>query len=110
MVAVGLVLLLGQACEKVTLEAGPVPEVVSFSDHVVPIFSDKCVTCHNGGGLDLDLRPDEAYQSLQDENLIGSGSPDNSPLYKKLEGGHGNANATDLAIIYRWLEQGAKDN
>ena len=104
---------------------GTIPDVVSFSEHVLPIFEGKsdailiegkngraCIDCHNGT-TPPNLTADFAYSEVTDGGFTNVDSPADSKIIKKITpGGSMNVytNATDIAIIQKWIEQGAQDN
>jgi hypothetical protein len=102
----------------------PVPKVVDFNRDVKPILSDNCFKCH---GPDKNQRKADLRLDLKD-GLFADGSADapvvpgkaeQSELYKRLvekdadrrmpsaaSGKH--LTARQIAIIKRWIEQGAE--
>jgi len=85
-------------------------EDVTFSDSILPIFeSYNCTECHNGGSLNPDLRPENAYSSLVPTYVV-AGNSNTSLLYTKLAGGHRNMTSLDLALIKEWIDRGAENN
>ncbi len=106
------------SCEYEFIEPEQViiPEVISFSDDVQPIFDRSCngSGCHvNGFGV-LDLSIANAYEDLFRRNLINLEMPEESGLYLKLidaSGTHqGRSSPTDQGIILEWIKDGAKNN
>jgi hypothetical protein len=93
-----------------------IPEVVSFSDDILPIFNESCnfSGCHVSGFALLDLSPGNAYNDLLLKSLINTDVPDQSKLYQKLtetNGTHqGRSTAAQQAIILEWINKGAKNN
>lgn len=93
------------------LDTNDLPEVVSFSDHIQPIFNENCVKCH-GGSTSPDLSEGNAYFDLTSGSYIDNNNPENSYLYQKISGGSMAPYADDYerALILKWIEQGAEDN
>ena len=97
--------------EKVVL-----PEVISFSDDIIPIFNNSCNTsgCHSAGFGILDLSPGNAYEDLFRKGQIDVDNPTNSNLYAKLVesgGTHaGRSTAAEQALILEWINKGAQNN
>lgn len=92
--------------EDVEIDPGT---VITFSDDIQPILANNCIECHNGN-RDPDLNPDNAYSSLVPE-YVSAGNADGSQFYTKLANeGHGDVNATDLALIEAWINSGALNN
>lgn len=108
-------------------------EGVSLENDVQPIFSQNCVTCHQGGSPQggLSLEPAEAYEELvnvpsmqSDLTLVEPEEPDNSYLIDKLNGTHleagGNGaqmpfgqsplSQSQIDLISQWISEGAADN
>jgi hypothetical protein len=92
----------------------PIPDDVSFSADVQPIFSNNCVQCHNGS-TDPDLREGNSYDALV-PGYVEAGDADGSLLYQNLPGvGHPLdvgfvLSDEDIATIEGWIDQGAKNN
>jgi hypothetical protein len=105
-----------------------VPEKISYNFHVRPILSDKCFACHGPdankreANLRLDIA-DAAYAPLQETKgafAIVKGKPEESELYKRIistdphyqmpvpESHLGALSADQVAIIERWIRQGAE--
>jgi hypothetical protein len=92
-----------------------VPEVVSFSANIQPIFNQSCNIsgCHSTGGTAPDLTPANAYADLFSMNLIDLATPANSKLYTKVAtGGAMNkySQPGDPEIILKWIQEGALNN
>jgi hypothetical protein len=107
------------ACEYATITPdGPPPppppgDTTSFSLEIQPIFDSKCLLCHSGATAP-DLRAGKSYQSLFDNNMVVAGNPEQSILYTCLLSPSGSmkdySNATNNALIYNWIKEGAKNN
>lgn len=88
--------------------------VISFKDDIQPIFTDKCVACHNGG-INPDLTEGNAFNAIVPD-YVQEGVADGSALYLKAPGnGHPiNAgfvlSAFELALIETWINNGAENN
>ncbi len=115
-------------CSK---DKGPVddtqqPENVSFANDVQPIFNQNCTTqCHPNSG-NLDLTAGNSYNQLVNVNASGyaakrvvPGDPDNSVLYKKIDGSGvygstmplgGSLSAAQINTIKQWIVEGAQNN
>lgn len=92
-----------------------VPDVVSFSVDIQPIFDQSCnnAGCHSTGGTAPDLKPSNAYADLFAKDLIDLAIPGNSKLYKKIAAGGSMNKYTqpgDPEIILKWIEEGALNN
>ena len=92
----------------------PEPEGdVSYSTDMQPFFDASCVSCHNGGGIPLNLSPGESYNALINGNYVNTANPASSLLYTKIDTGgsmESYSTATNTATTLLWIEQGAKDN
>jgi hypothetical protein len=91
-----------------------VPENVSFSIDVQPIFTKSCALpgCHSAGGQQPNLTIGNAYNSLTFFGYVNLADPANSKIYQQINIGKMKTYATDQdrAIILKWMEQGALDN
>jgi hypothetical protein len=107
-----------QSCqyEWVEPEKTVIPDVISFSADVQPIFNEGCnnAGCHAPGGTAPDLTPANAYADLFAMNLIDLVNPEQSILYLKLaEGGSMKKYAPSGDpddLILEWIKQGAPNN
>jgi len=100
--------------EWIEFEDPEIPDVVSFSNDIVPIFEASCNTnvCH-GGSKDPDLRPDKAFNSLITGGYVDVDNPEQSIIYTCLLTGESMeqyAQPGDDELILAWIEQGAQDN
>jgi hypothetical protein len=110
------------SCEYEFIEAPappppPVPgDTTSFANDVLPIFENaNCTNCHNGGGLSLDLTPDNAFNSIYDNNLVVPTEPEASVIYTyphPVNGTHNTkySSVDDANELYNWILEGALDN
>jgi hypothetical protein len=94
------------------------PAKVNFTDHVLPVLRDKCLACHNAdkarGGLDA-----SNFVKLMEGGSSGAvvkpGDPDDSRLYlltahkaePKMPPKADPLPADQLALLKKWIEQGA---
>jgi hypothetical protein len=109
-VLTGVLLLFLASCEKYIIPPPEVPEGVSYSADVQPIFDDKCVSCHSGG-MPPDLRAEFSYDELIDGGYVNTDNPEESELYTKLLGTHSSrATEEEKAIILGWITEGAQNN
>ena len=92
----------------------PEDQEVYFSTDIQPIFTENCILCHTSS-LQPDLRPGNAYDSLLPDYVI-PGNAEASKLYQNLPGiGHPDRSVPDLsgeeiALIKKWIDDGAEDN
>ncbi len=88
----------------------PPGQTVSFSEDITPIFvTYNCTECHNASGQNPDLTPGGEYSNLVPA-YVNAGNSTDSRLYTKLAGGHRNVDATSLALIKKWIDDGAANN
>ncbi|MFY0687919.1 MAG: hypothetical protein JXQ90_12180 [Cyclobacteriaceae bacterium] len=92
-----------------------VPDSVSFSVDVVPIFDMSCNSagCHNTGGVAPDLTADNSWVNLVYFAFVDTAAPDESILMKKITAPGTMAQfVTDQehAVILQWITQGAPNN
>lgn len=90
------------------------PELpVSFSQQILPIFSEKnCTACHDGSPAP-DLREAGAYASINSTRFINRTAPEESSIYSTPhpDGNHPvKYSAVHAALILAWIEQGAENN
>lgn len=93
---------------------------VSFKRDIAPIFSTRCVMCHQAksGGGDLALTTFATLlQGGKSGAAIVAGKPDESPLLREISGASPKMpkfgaplTADQVARIRRWIEEGAKDD
>jgi hypothetical protein len=92
-----------------------IPDVVSFSADVMPIFNNGCNTgvCHGPGATPPDLSEANAYNSLITGGYVDTDTPESSTLYVTMTTGSMRPyvqNPGDADIILAWIEQGAENN
>ena len=104
------------------------PEKISFNEHVQPILSENCYHCHGPDSgtrepkkapLRLDRVADAFTPRDDDQPVILKGRPADSALVKRLvtkdpddlmppPESHKSLKPEEIAIIERWIEQGAE--
>lgn len=91
----------------------PEDQVVSFANDITPIFvTYNCTQCHSPStlGQNPNLTPGSEYSSLV-PTYVKAGDPGNSKLYDQLANkNHRNVDATSIALIKKWIEDGAENN
>ena len=111
---VGVLLLSFTSCEYKFVDPIEVTitEPVSFSQQIEPVFQSKCVTCHSSRSPILTTG--NAYNNLIDGNFINLEVPESSLIYEQLSGGHPGGNnafsAEELALLLKWIQDGAENN
>ena len=97
------------------LTAGPADaDPISFRRDVAPLLQERCVGCHSGarpkGGLDLSERA-KLLAGGANGDVIVSGKPDDSKLIRMLVEKKmppkNPLTADEMAILRRWIEEGA---
>lgn len=129
-VAIGSALRVGLVMAGLTLAStalvGCGERTVSYSADVQPILEKHCLECHEPGGRGHEESGLEmtSYSSLMQGTRFGPiiepGNPMNSVLNQLVEGRahpsiampHGRKQIpdADIALLNRWVEQGARDN
>ena len=109
-------------------EAMPLPEKVSFNEHIQPILSEYCYHCH--GPDSATRRPDKEPLRLDIEKdafairdfgapVIVKGKPEESELVKLIRStdkdevmpppeSHKTMGGREIALLEKWIEQGAE--
>jgi len=99
----------------------PLPAIVSFSTHIVPVFNTYCNNtsgCHTAvaPAAGLNLTPASAYGSLFSKHEIDTASAMGSNLYIEITNGampkYPNSPLTSYnqQLILKWIQQKAKNN
>lgn len=119
-ILLGFAMLYMAGCKYDEILPPPPPDQVSFSNDIIPIFNQSCNTsgCHRGGSADFapDLTAANAYNALGEGGFIDTITPENSLLYRWMNGQEGvpmppdGVNSFYNATVLKWMEQGALDN
>jgi hypothetical protein len=92
----------------------PPGDTTSFSQDIIPIFTEGCVSCHTTGGIPPDLTPANAYADLFAKNMIDVVNPEKSILYIEVATGGSMAKYAPPGdpddIILTWIKEGALNN
>jgi predicted small secreted protein len=93
------------------------PQNVSFSSDVVPIFQKNCNNsgCHDQiPSAKPSLAGDKAYNALLQGGYVNTIAPNQSKLYSSITDGSmppsGSLSSLDIKIILAWINEGAKNN
>jgi hypothetical protein len=85
---------------------------VSFAEKLEPAFAAKCASCH--ASMAPILTSGNIYNSLVGGGYLNTADPEASEIYLKIQAGHPSANstfnATEIAYLLKWIEQGAANN
>jgi hypothetical protein len=121
---VKLLILMGMglfltSCYYDTFPEENVPDEVSYSKNIQPLWNSSCVTCHSGN-LAPDLRAQNSYNSLMNGGFVKAGNADESTLFLSLYEGTGvslmppKPNGpwpdSNRKLVETWINQGAKNN
>ncbi len=96
----------------------PAVAEVSFARDVQSLVAANCMPCHSGPN------PKGGYDQTTYAGIMGNGSdtrpnvvpgkPDSSLLYQKLRDGKmppsGKLDSAKIALIYKWISEGARNN
>lgn len=101
--------------EWIEPEKVDIPDNVSFSADVMPIFNNGCNTaiCHGPGAEAPDLSEGNAYNALISGSYVNTETPESSIIYTSMTTGSMKIyvkNPADAEIILAWVKQGAEDN
>ena len=107
------------SCEWKQIEPiNTLPEDVSFSNDVIPIFTQSCnsVGCHNSGGISPDLSEGNAFSIITSGDMLNIDNPENSELYVRMIdvqspmplSGILSKSQTDKILV--WITEGAQNN
>lgn len=114
-IMVGMAFL--QSCQYEWLDPidPDVPEVVSYSVDIQPIFDHGCNAsgCHAAGGIAPDLSAANSYSDIMANGLVSTAAPESSILYTKVaDGGSMNkySQPGDADLILKWIQDGALNN
>ncbi len=100
----------------------PLPEEISFNEHIRPIFNANCTSCHGGvrkaGDLSLIYRHLALGEAKSGHRAVVPGDLENSHLLERIQAedvddlmpppNHGpRLKPREVALIKRWIEEGA---
>jgi hypothetical protein len=88
----------------------PASAEVSFAKDIQLLVTASCLPCHSGAGSSSSNWT--TYADVM--GAVVAGKPDSSRFYQKLRDGRmppgGKLGSTELALVYRWISEGAKNN
>jgi len=96
----------------------PLPEVVSYSKDVQPLWNESCISCHKSGGTSPDLTAANSYAALTNNSkYVVAGNASASLVYKLMTGAasplmppSGKISDSKIAILEKWINAGALNN
>ena len=96
----------------------PIPEVVSYSKDIQPLWDQDCVSCHKTGATVPDLISANSYLALTKNNkYVIPGNAVGSSLHKSLVGDGaaimptaGKWSDSKIALVDKWINDGALNN
>jgi hypothetical protein len=96
----------------------PIPDVVSYSEDVQPLWDKDCISCHKPGETAPDLTAANSYLALtQNSRYVIAGNAAGSKLHKSLVGDgasimptKGKWSDSKIALVDKWINDGALNN
>lgn len=96
----------------------PIPDVVSYSKDIQPLWDQDCVSCHKTGATAPDLSAANSYLALTaNSKYVISGNATGSKLHKSLVGDGaaimptaGKWSDSKIALVDKWITDGALKN
>lgn len=96
----------------------PIPENVSYKSDIQPLLDQNCVSCHKSGSTSPDLTTSQSYGALTtNSKYVVPNNAANSILFKSLNGvgaalmpTSGKLSATKIALVEKWINDGALNN
>ncbi len=96
----------------------PIPDVVSYSKDIQPLWNQDCISCHKTGATAPDLTAANSYLALTASNkYVIPGNATGSKLHKSLMGDgaaimptSGKWSDSKIALVDKWINDGALNN
>jgi hypothetical protein len=96
----------------------PIPETVSYSKDIQPLWNQDCISCHKAGSITPDLTSANSYSALTtNSKYVVPGSSATSKLHKSLVGDgaaimptSGKWSDSKIALVDKWINAGALNN
>jgi len=113
--------LMATSCYYDELPPEPViqiPEVVSYSKDIQPLWDQSCIACHKAGATAPNLTTGNSYAALTaNSKYVVAGNAANSLLHKALIGQGaplmptaGIWSDSKIALVDKWINDGALNN
>ncbi len=101
-----------QAKDPAPDPAKPAPVEVSFARDIQSIVKANCLPCHSGANDAQTKFNWTTYEGVM--AAVAAGKPDSSKFYQRLHAGtmppSGKLDSVKLALVYKWISEGAKNN
>ena len=96
----------------------PIPETVSYSKDIQPLWDKDCISCHKSGATAPDLTAANSYSALVTNNkYVVAGNAAASKVHKSLVGDgaaimptSGQWSDSKIALVDKWINDGALNN
>ena len=96
----------------------PIPETVSYSRDIQPLWDQDCISCHKPGVTAPDLTTTNSYSALMTNNkYVIPGNVVGSKLHKSLVADGASIMPTEgkwsdskIALVDKWINDGALNN
>lgn len=96
----------------------PIPETVSYSKDIQPLWDQDCISCHKAGATAPDMTSANSYAAMTNSSkYVVAGNASTSLVYKLMTGTasplmppNGKISASKLAILEKWINAGALNN
>jgi hypothetical protein len=90
----------------------PAPVEVSFAKDIQSLVAASCMPCHSGAKDAATKSNWTTYEGVMAE--VVAGKPDSSKFYQLLRDGKmppaGKLDSARIALVYKWISEGAKNN
>lgn len=105
-------LIIGCANDSSDDFLSPIPDVVNYTNHIKPIITSNCISCHNSNANPVGPFPLETYNEVRDKTENGNllqriQLPAGNPLIMPPTG---KMSQTNIDIILKWKNQGYLEN
>ena len=100
------------SCTYNYIQPEETPDLVSYEQHIQPIFNNNCIACHNGNYASPNLNEGFSFDALIYGSYIDTTSLTNSTLIIKINDQHygGMPSSSEIDMITKWIEKGALNN
>ena len=96
----------------------PIPETVSYSTDIQPLWNESCISCHKPGATAPDLTSANSYAALTaNSKYVIPGNAAGSKLHKSIVGDgaalmptSGKWSNSKIALVDKWINSGALNN